>query len=180
MQMFILKLLKFELVNEDSQKEVARLLNDQQMITFLFPNLKSKLLTLPCFSSNTLTTKEKMETDIPPIEQTKSVEVFLKVFNTDAYNDIKKKIELTCQTSLLEMQKSARVNKSKALEKLYSNKSKVQESMKEYEESLKKEKNTILVDALNEAISYGQKNKKKLEVFREYYAKENLNKHPLN
>lgn len=179
-QIFILKLLKFELVNEDSQKEVARLLNDQQMITFLFPNLKNKLLSLPCFSSNTLSSKEKMEAEIPTIEQTKSVEVFLKVFNTDAYNDIKKKIELTCQASLLEMQKSARVNKSKALEKLYSNKSKVQESMKEYEESLKKEKNTILVDALNEAINYGQKNKKKLDAFKEYLSKESLNKYSFN
>lgn len=120
-----------------------------------------------------------MEPEITPIEQTKSVEVFLKVFNTDAYSDIKKKIELTCQSSLLEMQKTARVNKSKALEKLYANKTKVQESMKEFEESLQKEKNIILKDVLNEAISFGQKNKKKLETFKEFFSKEILNKYPL-
>jgi aminopeptidase N len=167
-------------VNEETQKEVARLLNDQQMITFLFPNLKSKLLSLPCFSSTTLTSKDKIESDVLPAEQTKSVEIFLKVFNTDGYSDIKKKIELTCQTCLLEMQKTARVNKSKALEKLYANKTKVQENMKEYEESLQKEKNLILVDALNEAIGYGQKNRKKLESYKEHFSKENLSKHPLN
>jgi len=110
LQIFILKLFKFELVNEECQKEVARLANDQQIITFLFPNLKPKLLNLPCFTSEKL--KDKPESSEA---MSQSVEVFLKIFNTDHYSDIKKKIELTCQGSLLEMQKSARVNKTKVV-----------------------------------------------------------------
>ena len=108
LQILILKLFKFELVNEECQKEVARLVNDPQIISFLFPNLKPKLLNLPCFTSDKL--KDKPEVNEA---MSQSVEVFLKVFNTDHYSDIKKKIELTCQGCLLEMQKSARVNKTK-------------------------------------------------------------------
>ena len=114
LQILILKLLKYELVNEDSQKEVARLLNDQQIIQFLFPNLKAKLLNLPCFSTEKLKDNKPESND----SSSQSVEIFLKVFNTDHFNDIKKRIDLTCQSGLLEMQKAARVNKTKVIESL--------------------------------------------------------------
>jgi hypothetical protein len=168
LQIFILKLFKFELTSEESQKEVAKLLNDQQIISFLFPNLKPKLLNLPCFSSNQLTAKEKPESWEQSQEMNKSVEIFLKVFNTDHFSDAKKKIDLQCQAALLEMQKSVRMNKTKALEKLCSTKNRVQEQLKEHEESLEKEKNLILSETLTEYMKVAEKNKKKCETYQTF------------
>lgn len=137
-------------------------------------------MSLPCFNSAMMSPKDKIDQDTNSVEQTKTVEVFLKLFNAELYTDIKKRIDLTCQAALLEMQKTARVNKSKSIEKLLASKAKVSESMKDHNQALEKEKNQIMQDIHKESMKFNQKLKKSLEEFSASLNKEKLEKFPLN
>lgn len=166
--MFVIKLFKFELVNEESQKEVARLLGDAVVINFLFPNLKGKLLSLPCFSSNQLTRDTISPTSDTAADPGKSPEIFLKIFNTEEFMQTKQKADLRCQELLQEMHRSVMTDKAKALEKLTAAKSRVKENMREYDDKLKAEKTQILTEIVNENTNTIKRNKKRLELFSNF------------
>lgn len=163
--MFVLKLFKFELVNEESQKEVVNLLGDQVVVNFLFPNLKGKLLSLPCFSSNQIQRDTISPTTDTVADPGKSPEIFLKIFNTEEFVQTKQKADLRCQELLQEMHRTVMTDKAKALEKLTAAKSRVKENMRDYEDKLKAEKTQILTETVNENSNIIKKNKKRLELY---------------
>ena len=95
--MFILKLFKFEMTNEDNQREISKIINDSIIIEFLFPNLKMSSFNIPCFSN-----PNSISEDGPLPKHQDTVESFLKVFNSPHTSQLKRDIELRCKELLLE------------------------------------------------------------------------------
>jgi hypothetical protein len=169
-------LFKFELVNEESQKEIARLVDDQNIVSFLFPQLKTKFLNLPCFNShqNILSSKVELSESMTS-EMYQSVEVFIKGFNTPQFSNIKAKIELSCNSDLQDMKFESERERSKVpfkmtkiIEWLLSSKSKVIAQIKAYHNDLEVQRFQLLQETNLEAIKNEEENKKKIEEFKSF------------
>jgi hypothetical protein len=163
-------------VNEESQKEIARLVDDQNIVSFLFPQLKTKFLNLPCFNShqNILSSKIDLSESMTS-EMYQSVEVFIKGFNTPQFSNIKAKIELSCNSDLQEMKFETERDRSKVIsnlteiiEWLLNSKSKVISQIKEYQNDLEVQRFQLLQETNLEGIKNEEENRKRMEEFKSF------------
>lgn len=96
LQVFILKLFKYDLTNLESQKAAGHIINNELLLDFLFPDLKLNSFNIPCFSSNQSSSQNK-NVDKNNSVYNNTCEAFLKFLNNEDMNQIKKDIELKTQ-----------------------------------------------------------------------------------
>ena len=108
-------MLKFDICNEDNQREACKIIGDVNVVQFLYPNLKKSGFSLKCFVSNWRRDSKTEEEMLDPSAKAKiesSLEMFLKDFNGEEYEAVRKNIQLNCQKIFLNNPDTAITNQN--------------------------------------------------------------------
>lgn len=114
LQILIIKILKYDVAqSEDNRKYVAKLLQNESLLAFFFPNYRKSSKSLKCFDQEDSKNQRSSSPEPELLGPNTTVDAFLNLFFGERFGDERKQIELAIDKTLIPVESEAKKQQSR-------------------------------------------------------------------